>query len=104
MRPASMRATRSSAAPRELGVWPRVEWCRWRDLNPRPPAYEADALPLSYTGKNGRRVLCRPARNARKIINERYVPPSIGAAAAHAHDHIDACLLGARWQRGRDLQ
>src|SRR6185295_2185699 len=20
-------------------------WCRWRDLNPRPPAYEADALP-----------------------------------------------------------
>src|SRR5262249_33480241 len=25
-------------------------WCRWRDLNPRPPAYEADALPLSYTG------------------------------------------------------
>ena len=27
-----------------------MEWCRWRDLNPRPPAYEADALPLSYTG------------------------------------------------------
>src|SRR6185503_214805 len=46
----------------------RCNWCRWRDLNPRPPAYEADALPLSYTGKNGRRVLCRPARNARKII------------------------------------
>lgn len=26
-------------------------WCRRRDLNPRPPAYEADALPLSYCGK-----------------------------------------------------
>ena len=25
-------------------------WCRRRDLNPRPPAYEADALPLSYAG------------------------------------------------------
>lgn len=25
-------------------------WCRRRDLNPRPPAYEADALPLSYVG------------------------------------------------------
>ena len=27
-------------------------WCRRRDLNPRPPAYEADALPLSYAGWN----------------------------------------------------
>ena len=27
-------------------------WCRRRDLNPRPPAYEADALPLSYAGQN----------------------------------------------------
>ena len=35
-------------------IW-RREWCRWRDLNPRPPAYEADALPLSYTG-HARRV------------------------------------------------
>src|SRR6185437_3752477 len=26
------------------------KWCRRRDLNPRPPAYEADALPLSYAG------------------------------------------------------
>ena len=26
--------------------------CRRRDLNPRPPAYEADALPLSYAGRN----------------------------------------------------
>jgi hypothetical protein len=26
--------------------------CRRRDLNPRPPAYEADALPLSYAGWN----------------------------------------------------
>src|SRR6185312_254937 len=28
----------------------RENWCRRRDLNPRPPAYEADALPLSYAG------------------------------------------------------
>jgi hypothetical protein len=24
--------------------------CQWRDLNPRPKAYESSALPLSYTG------------------------------------------------------
>ena len=28
-------------------------WCRRRGLNPRPPAYEADALPLSYAGCRG---------------------------------------------------
>ena len=28
-----------------------MRWCRRRDLNPRPPAYEADALPLSYAGE-----------------------------------------------------
>jgi hypothetical protein len=25
-------------------------WCRRQDLNPQPPAYKADALPLSYAG------------------------------------------------------
>ena len=28
-------------------------WCRWRDLNPQPPAYKADALPLRHNGKQG---------------------------------------------------
>src|SRR6185312_7202555 len=35
-----------SQADFQLVKW----WCRRRDLNPRPPAYEADALPLSYAG------------------------------------------------------
>ena len=34
----------------------REGWCRRRDLNPRPPAYEADALPLSYAGLKTRAV------------------------------------------------
>ena len=30
---------------------PRIcRWCQWRESNPRPIAYEAIALPLSYTG------------------------------------------------------
>src|SRR5260221_5078126 len=29
---------------------PRAEWSRRRDSNPRPSAYEAGALPLSYVG------------------------------------------------------
>ena len=33
-------------------------WCRRRDLNPRPPAYEADALPLSYAGTGRNRRNC----------------------------------------------
>ena len=33
-------------------------WCRRRDLNPRPPAYEADALPLSYAGMGRNRRNC----------------------------------------------
>lgn len=42
-------------APMRLRTSPRLfpsvsVWCRRRDLNPRPPAYEADALPLSYAG------------------------------------------------------
>jgi hypothetical protein len=28
----------------------REGWCRRQDLNPQPPAYKADALPLSYAG------------------------------------------------------
>ena len=28
-------------------------WCRRQDLNPQPPAYKADALPLSYAGRPG---------------------------------------------------
>ena len=32
------------------GSYSGGQWCRRRDLNPRPPAYEADALPLSYAG------------------------------------------------------
>ena len=48
-----------SACPTSVGVrpdalqshlWLQNNWCRRRDLNPRPPAYEADALPLSYAG------------------------------------------------------
>ncbi len=37
-------------------------WCRRRDLNPRPPAYEADALPLSYAGplRCGKALLIAP--------------------------------------------
>jgi hypothetical protein len=50
-------------------------WCRRRDLNPRPPAYEADALPLSYAGSaenrgkrgpvlaSGLRLCKQPRRN-----------------------------------------
>ena len=48
---------RRAAFVRKLAVKPAPErnnwrrgWCRRRDLNPRPPAYEADALPLSYAG------------------------------------------------------
>ena len=29
-------------------------WCRREDLNPQPPAYKADALPLSYAGTRRR--------------------------------------------------
>ena len=39
--------------------------CRWRELNPRPLAYEATALPLSYNGKScflSERVLGRGNR------------------------------------------
>ena len=36
-----------------------IFWCRRRDLNPRPPAYEADALPLSYCGGRGGRKAAR---------------------------------------------
>src|SRR3569832_2583996 len=40
-------------------------WCRRRDLNPRPPAYEADALPLSYAGQNrASDIGARPRRQA----------------------------------------
>ena len=39
-----------AATPKPASQAPRKGWCRRRDLNPRPPAYEADALPLSYTG------------------------------------------------------
>ena len=30
---------------------------RRRGTNPRPPAYEADALPLSYIGARAKRIL-----------------------------------------------
>jgi hypothetical protein len=39
---------RSGGKPHEIAIL--EGWCRRRDLNPRPPAYEADALPLSYAG------------------------------------------------------
>src|SRR6185503_4131385 len=58
----------------------------------------------SYTGKNGRRVLCRPAQSARKIINEADARASTRAATADAHDDVDAGLLGARRQRRLYLQ
>jgi hypothetical protein len=38
-------------------LWPLshcFRWCRREDLNPQPPAYKADALPLSYTGMRRR--------------------------------------------------
>ena len=38
-----------------------IEWCRRRDLNPRPPAYEADALPLSYAGTGRNQRNSRPS-------------------------------------------
>src|SRR6185436_2614775 len=62
----SRRAMRPGRTP-AAGVW-----CRWPDLNQRPPAYEADALPTELHRQNGRRVLClTPARSARKITKER---------------------------------
>ena len=41
---------RAREAPDSEFVFLLWSWCRRRDLNPRPPAYEADALPLSYAG------------------------------------------------------
>jgi hypothetical protein len=65
------------------------EWCRRRDLNPRPPAYEADALPLSYAGPDhalcsGIRCLiamaCRLGKQSRHSIEEAGRLSGVGAA------------------------
>ena len=44
------RCPQSRGSQRWAEKFVRKQWCRQRDLNPRPPAYEADALPLSYAG------------------------------------------------------
>src|SRR6185437_7676446 len=48
--PRRAASLRSSARGRNRYIAGKNRWCRRRDLNPRPPAYEADALPLSYAG------------------------------------------------------
>src|SRR5262249_21381147 len=81
IRASKQRAEGADFSGSEIARLPCEKWCRRRDLNPRPPAYEADALPLSYCGakvrfnkvraawKDGRagmpepaRGLCHPAR------------------------------------------
>ena len=56
--------------------WLLETWCRRRDLNPRPPAYEADALPLSYAGTG------RNRRNAPVLTAGAIVGKQPGAAPA----------------------
>jgi hypothetical protein len=45
----------TAATSPQRDIWvestsPLKHWCRRQDLNPQPPAYKADALPLSYAG------------------------------------------------------
>src|SRR6266513_494955 len=74
-------------------------WCRRRDLNPRPPAYEADALPteLRRRGLGRGRVLCLSGEPVASAVGRR-------SAAPDANDDVDAGLLGAGRQRGADVQ
>ena len=61
-----VKVRRSTISPFPLEVGPGLnDWCRRRDLNPRPAHYECAALPLSYCGTiNANSGLCRctPAR------------------------------------------
>jgi hypothetical protein len=93
--PRRSRAAAMSCAPRP-GSGRSSKWCRRRDLNPRPPAYEADALPTELR-RHGRRVLClRPTPSAPRR-NDTISNRAPSAGAAHPDDDIDAGLLGAWW-------
>src|SRR5688572_4417070 len=58
-------------------------WCRRRDLNPRPPAYEADALPLSYYGN--------PERNVAGRFCEMVNRPERGRTLVHEAGRVNRC-------------
>src|ERR1700751_3621452 len=78
-------------------------WCRRRDLNPRPPAYEADALPLSYAGRN--RATDIGAGRAWQAIRLRrglaFVFPHPGRGGKERSATGTACESAARPRRRR---
>src|SRR5439155_12870951 len=45
-----------------------MAWSWRRDLNPRPAAYKAAALPLSYASKRQNFILCIPSRRVNRFL------------------------------------
>src|SRR5262245_10399725 len=81
-----------------------VVWCRWPDLNQRPPAYEADALPTElHRQRRKARIVPQPDTQRTQDNLRSRTAPSVRAATANAHDDVDAGLLGTGRQRCVDL-
>ena len=53
----------------KLGPWPGPRWSGRRDSNPRPSAWKADALPLSYSRGKPRLISQRTHGGGRRIRN-----------------------------------
>src|SRR6266446_8837123 len=87
-----------------------VYWSGRRDLNPRPTAWEADALPLSYTRLSG--ILARgcaegPIVYLRLMLDEVLTPEEravVARARAFAEEHVAPDAARWEWERRFPLE
>src|SRR6266446_9858213 len=87
-----------------------VYWSGRRDLNPRPTAWEADALPLSYTRLSS--ILARgcaegPIVYLRPMLDEVLTPEEravVGRARAFAEEHVAPNAARWEWERRYPLE
>ena len=78
-------------------------WCRRRDLNPRPPAYEADALPLSYAGTGRNRRNCARLNGRGLALASKPPPGAPDRLFEQPQPARAAGRLGFRLQIGRRI-